>query len=208
MAITSLLYGFKKPGQIGEIVLDATISENHSYENIVTSHPIEDGSEISDHVISRPERLTMNGFITNSPVNFLGVALNLIRGIGRNRTEVAFDELLKISQGKYDPITGVRERELITIVSTLKVYTDMVMISITFPRDRTSGDSLRFTAEFQKLTKVTSETVVVPNLKAPATNKGVPTQSNGKQTATTPTTETQSTSVSILKSLKNIATGS
>jgi len=208
MPITSLLFGFKKPGQIGEIVLDATISENHNYENIVTNHPLEDGSEIADHIISRPERLTMTGFITNSPVNFLGVASNLIRGIGRNRTEVAFDELLAISQGKLDPITGVRERELITIVSTLKVYTEMVMLSITFPRDRTSGDSLRFTAEFQKLTKVTSETVVVPNLKAPAANKGVPTQSNGKQTVKTPTSETQSTSTSLLKRAKNILTGS
>ena len=75
MAIGQLvrfIFSRKTPGQIDNIVLDATLSENHDYTNKVTSFPVETGADITDHIVQEPERLTIEGFVTNTPVSLLG----------------------------------------------------------------------------------------------------------------------------------------
>lgn len=50
------------------IEMDAIISEGISESVSITSHPIEDGSQLSDHVSENPVKLTMDCFVTNTPV--------------------------------------------------------------------------------------------------------------------------------------------
>ena len=66
-----LLFKRKSSGKIGALVLDATITESQSFRNEVTEFPVESGSKISDHVIQSPEEITIEGYVTNTPIEQL-----------------------------------------------------------------------------------------------------------------------------------------
>ena len=199
MSLVSLLLQRDTPGRIGDIELDATISENHNFTNQITQWPVEDGSIMTDHVLSQPENLTLNGFVTNSPISnlppllspFGSIASSVSGGIatvqsllGKSRTETAFNDLLELWEGKKN-LVGEITRPLITIVTGLKVYKNMIMVSLVVPRDKDTRDALHFTATFQKIKKVSSKIVPTEDLKLqPLTDSSV---SAGKQTATTAT---------------------
>jgi len=171
MAIGNLLFG-RQAKKIGDIEIDVTLHEKHEFTSEVTEFPIEDGSVISDHVITRPEKVSITGFITNTPISFFSAVGNLITG----STPVAD------AYGKLREIHSTREP--VTLVTGLFVYTNMILERLTIPRDRTSGDAIRFTAEFKNIVKVTSESVNIPadQLAASALDAGAAAGDLGRQT--------------------------
>jgi len=148
--MTTLLFEPKRKGKIETLELDVVLEEQHNYDSEVTQYPIETGESISDHVNLNPVRLTMRGFITNTPVELLNV--NTI--LGNDLVQTAFDKLLEIREKK----------DIIDVVSGLKVYSDMIMNRLSIPRDRRSGQALNFTAEFIQIKKTASigETGEIP----------------------------------------------
>jgi hypothetical protein len=192
--MVNMLLNRKTPGKIANIVLDATINETHEYKNEVTMYPIEYGGFISDHIRSQPEQITINGFITNTPVpNSLfdlsaystaftnSTAGKLLKSTSKTRVISVFEELLYIAGYQYPIVNNIstskNEKILIDIVTGLRVYTDMALISLSIPRDSNTGESLHFTATFIKVTRVKSEMVLIPNvtnkndIKSQASNK-------------------------------------
>jgi hypothetical protein len=173
----SLLFGRPEPTKIGEIELDASLSESHQFGSEVTQFPVEDGSVITDHIQNKPDQVSINGFVTNTPVrSFAEVvsAVDLVRPSGvSGRTELAFEGLERLH----------RERALVTIVTNLKTYDDMALTSLTIPRNAAIGDTLEFSADFVKVVKVTSAVVAVENLLPVngADKQGSSTKSGGKQ---------------------------
>lgn len=141
--------------QIGAVLLDATIEERHEYSSQVTQHPIETGGFVTDHVYEDPRHVSINGEITESPVVFFSV----FNGLSDRRVE-AYDQLLAL----------YRTRDVVTLVTGLKVYTDMVMKSFSVPRNQRTGRRLQFTAEFEEVRKAESEVVGVAEQKASAEN--------------------------------------
>lgn len=72
---SSLFY--KQEGySVGAVKFDLLISEQHTLESEVTSHPIETGAEASDHVRNLPRKGSLVGLVTNFPLN--GVSTGLI----------------------------------------------------------------------------------------------------------------------------------
>jgi len=65
---TSVLFG-KRASKIGVLQLDATVSENHNYKNEVSQWPVENGDTIIDNIRLVPERVTINGLISGSPID-------------------------------------------------------------------------------------------------------------------------------------------
>lgn len=131
--VLSLLYGRKyAQSRVGTVSLDATLSEDHSYRSRVTNFPIENGTYISDHVINEPVRLSIRGLVSDTPLNILAIG---------NRSIDAFNRLIEIQERK----------ERISVITGIKVYTDMVITSLNVPRDIATGQSLTFNIEFQKL---------------------------------------------------------
>jgi len=63
------------------IKIDATISEGHGMSAQATSQSIEDGSEISDHVIKGDRRLSLTGLVSDSPIDLAEVAVGNLAGI-------------------------------------------------------------------------------------------------------------------------------
>lgn len=140
--------------EIDGIVLDATVRELHEYTAHVTEHPIETGSSVADHVYTEPLRLLLQGEITDSPVQPGAETI----GVTERRVE-AFDRLREIHA----------ERRVVTVVTGLRVYPDMVMVLLSVPRDRTTGRRLQFSAEFVQIERVQTERVPLPPEKiAPA----------------------------------------
>lgn len=159
-----ILFGRKSPGKIGNLELDAMISERQRFSNDVTNFPIESGSSISDHVIQAPEEVEIEGFVTNTPIEFLSG----LRSGSEDRVLNAYLMLLDMAGYKYpgkayrfNELEVIAEDEqyrpeykLVDILTGLRLYTDMVLVDLTIPRDAKTGDTIHFTATFRKVTSV------------------------------------------------------
>lgn len=131
--VVSLLFGKKYArAQVGAVFLDAVVQEDHSYNNRVSNFPIEDGTFISDHVITEPLTVRISGIVSDTPLNIFA---------GFNRSVDSFNRLVRI----------VENKEIITVVTGIKVYTQMVITSLNVPRNIETGQSLTFNIELQKL---------------------------------------------------------
>jgi hypothetical protein len=131
--------------------LDVALSEEHQFNNEVTSFPIEDGSNITDHIKLNPEQITIEGFVTNSPIKNIIQMRNdpVTTNGGFDRVSTAYDAMLAIAGRRGQPPI------LVDIFSTLRIFTDMALTRLTIPRDGTIGESLKFTADFVRVHKAT-----------------------------------------------------
>ena len=144
MSIVSLIFGRPDAVEIGTLEVDVTISEDHERSTQITSNPVEDGASINDHQIRNPERIQIEGFITDTPAQILGG----IAGLGR--TQDAFDTLDELW----------REGELLTVATKWVTYENMAIVNLTLPRRR--EQALRFSADLQQVNIVESEITEVP----------------------------------------------
>ena len=131
--VLSLLFG-KKYAQttIGNISLDATLSEDHSYLARATQFPLENGSFVSDHVVVEPIRLNIRGIVSDTPINLLS---------DFNRSIDNFNRLTRLFETK----------SIISVITGIRVYRNMVMTSLRVPRDVESGQSLTFEIDLQEM---------------------------------------------------------
>ena len=209
MAETAIILNRKTPGKIGVLLLDATIHESHEYVNTITEFPVEKGFKISDHVIRSPEKLTMEGFITNTPVP-RSSDLSSLNGAEatQNRVERALEILLDLAglppatKTTEDISTSADFPKVIDIVETgLRQYKNMVITRITIPRDVSTGETIRFTCEMRHIVTVYTQTVSFQNVselngRAPNVDKQATTEA--KKGAQNGKTETPETAQSIL----------
>lgn len=168
-------------GQQNYFVMDVTMTEEHSSDIQVTEHPVESGSDVTDNARPKPDMLTVEGFISetpigefwgrydsnNPPVTTAGYQfLNQVGGDplpGLGRAQAAFDLLRRLKD----------ESEPIAITTQLHYYPTMLIESIRFPRDTTIGDSLKVSIKFRAVRFVTSETtqITVSSVNAQGTVK-------------------------------------
>ncbi|MFW5880811.1 MAG: phage baseplate protein [Spirochaetota bacterium] len=145
---------FGRTGQGAEIAgfeLDATLREDHERSSRVTESAIEDGSIVQDHVVREPERVTVEGYVTDTPIVPLGIDTRTPQTLEapenfRGRfagTDNAFDVLDELHQ----------RGELISINTRWRPYEDMVIERLQLPR-RQDSDALRFTLTAVKVRRV------------------------------------------------------
>jgi len=149
MAI-SVLFNLLQRGRrvaIGDLQLDATLEERHEYANQVTTHPVETGGSVEDHVYLEPVRVRIEGEVSDSPVRILGGLV----GLAERRLE-AWETLRDLE----------RSRQPVALVTGYDVYDNMILTRLLTPRDRETGRRLLFTAEFVQLSRVRTETVDIP----------------------------------------------
>lgn len=133
MSVISILFGRKySQTRIATVLMDATISEDYQYTSRATNFPIEIGSQISDHIIKDPLRVSISGIVSDTPLSLLARS---------NRSIDAFNRLIRIYE----------TREVVTVITGIKVYTNMCMTQLNVPRNVNSGQSLVFNLEFQQL---------------------------------------------------------
>lgn len=128
------------PTKLDTLELDLTLREGHDRSADVTDHPIEDSLDVTDHVKLKAQRYTIEGLITNTPFD---------KTPDGGITQAAFDAL--------DALVG----RVVTVRTRFKVYENMVLEQLSIPRDKTGGESLRFTGSFKQIRKVSNLTATI-----------------------------------------------
>ena len=128
---------------------DASIEEEHKVSVDITDHPVEDGAAMSDHRVKRPIEFTLTAIVTNTPPA-LGAIFRYANVATR---DVDTWEILN---------TIAQNKALLTVVTTLKTYENMVIKEMSAPRTAALGNSLEVTITFREAFVAESEEVVAP----------------------------------------------
>lgn len=139
----SLFFKENKKYGVGAIYFDLVLSENHNFNSTATKHPVEDGSEISDHIFNALENGTINGLISNFSLN--------AGEIVSNRSQDVFEALVALW----------KEKTPVTITTVLRDYEDVVITSMPFMRDGSQGESLPISISFEQLNVITLEEIIL-----------------------------------------------
>lgn len=199
--------GRRGPVQIAQLAADVTLYELHERASLITSSPVESGGEIQDHVSREPERVTIEGFVSGSPVELVSLDFS-----ATTRVQEAFDLLEELWNA----------REPIDVLSGFKLYERMIVERVSVPRDRQAGDSFTFVATLKQVTFAEVADVQIPaetlppapgqpstpqteEVRAQATS----TQDTGQQqTPPAKTTEARaSAALQLLRGLESLVTG-
>jgi len=144
--VGSLLIGGNR--SVMGMFADVVVKETHKDEWIITEHPVEYGSPISDHVYKVPEEVTMEMGWSESAGK-----LNSLLGGG-------FIGLSMSLRGIYQGFLALGKQKL--IISTGKrLYTNMVIKSIHCETDITTENALMLKITFKKVYIATTKTTEV-----------------------------------------------
>lgn len=133
--------------QFGNIELDLNLDEGHEWKAEATMNPVEEGAPITDHVIEQSDKLSLKGFISDTPLTITSANIDL-----ENRTQPVFDLLREL----------IKAREPVTVYTKYWTYADMVITSISIPRTAGQGEALEFSIDFVNIRKVATQMVDVP----------------------------------------------
>ena len=140
---------------VGEISLDLILTETHSLNAVVTQHPVQDGSTISDHITILPRSGTMRVLVSN-------FSLSTAEGDARAawdeiyaQGEAAQKTLPKRAEEAWKKLKDlVKTRELVKVVTSLEVYEDVALTRVETTRDGDTGDALEIDIDYEQVTKV------------------------------------------------------
>lgn len=139
------------------------IAEEHHDEMIITDHPVEQGSTISDHAYRVPSRLSCrlawSAAMSNAGVlSAFNVTLPTIAGLfgifgtaGSDFLRSTYQQLLQIMQN----------RELLTIYTGKRTYENMLIQSIQERTTEETENSLLLEVRFREVILVSTSTVTV-----------------------------------------------
>ncbi|MBF8474272.1 hypothetical protein FMJ45_24750 [Klebsiella michiganensis] len=130
------------------IVFDAVPSIGIKRQAEVTSYPVENGAEVSDHVQIKNNTFKLSGIITETPVR-LEKDLLYSAGVNGTRISQAIQYLDKIFDS----------RQPITLVTEHKVYENVILSGISY--DYKSEFAMQFDLEFEQVRLVSTATVNV-----------------------------------------------
>jgi hypothetical protein len=142
------MYGTKR---IGLVDVDAFIRESHRMTAEVTEYPVEEGDEISDHVIQKPNELDVDGIIGTNNL-FIPVPLP--------------SDFTRAYDGYQDLLAAKEAGEPISVVTGLTVYDQMIIVDFTIDRDKDNGRSLEFKMSLKHVKIVQSQTTTMPKTQA------------------------------------------
>jgi len=159
--------------RIGELDVDASITEEHKIENEGTEYPVEEGAKRTDHLRQKPVELSIEGVVSDTPLKRDEIAAAAANGV--KPSEIARAELERM----------FAEREPVPIVTALKRYDSMMPLTLTITKSKETFGGLFFTATFREFITVTNAKLAVrvatvrakgkPKLGSRPTPSGTPT---------------------------------
>ena len=172
---------FKMLSENGDLVFELEIDKEniHQYDAKITRYPVEDGSDLSDHVILQPDRFSARGLISlDSPSltktiasvavgqgsSFLsGPAASLATtglGLGANAlSSYVLDDSNKLSES-LEKIKSARDSKTIfSIESALMNYSNMVLTKFNSRNHPRTNRVQIFDFTFEKMTVAFSQQV-------------------------------------------------
>lgn len=201
MATVNLLFE-KTLAKIDTITLDASLSETHTADVEVTSHPVEQGAAITDHMRAKPRTITIEGIVTNTAMPDPGADASkaTTTEIRTPDGKVAYQSRTPtVDQTRagaaYRDLLALRAGKLVTVVTGIETFENMAITSINVPRDAKTGQALKFSITLQEITQVSSATTKIVEDKVKSK------KDLGKKTGTPTPDATKNKS--ILKSVKD-----
>ena len=165
---------FEQGNTVDTIVFDVTNSETPTFDADVSEHAVELGTANNDNVRAKPTALRLDVTVTDYPISTKG------RGVGgapeRGRAARILEKLVTLRTD------GIR----LFVETGLRVYENMVIKSLSSPRDKALSGTLRFSINLIEVKTVRSESV--PVKLSPTNTKAKPKVQGGKQ-PTTPTND-------------------
>ena len=160
-------------GDFGEVTVgyyfDAFTKENHVGSVRVTEHPVQGGSNISDHAYNLPDKLTIEVLVSDS-------VQPIVAG------QFASSKTKSISA--YEVIRKLKEKRVLVSVRTrLHYYTNMIIENMSVSDDYKSANSLRCTVSLRQVMMAVVPVEYVTLTKRQAvveTNKGTKSATDGQ----------------------------
>ncbi len=183
------------------IEFDAVMRENHTNTVTVTSHPVEKGAAISDHIRPEPDKLSIEGWVSDTPLVEPATQTDGVRGSVTSESmtvpysqmvapgtkqelqmnisfqALRFDGQLQRRTGVYAALRDIMNDGKLCSVRTeakggLRDYDEMAIVSITAPRSNEHGTAQVFNIEMQKIRIVETKRVEVAAPKKKTSRKG------------------------------------
>jgi hypothetical protein len=156
---------FTNQSKIGELFIDGTHLETIDYSSEITNHPIETGSSISDHIYINPLKVKMEGSITEASVDIIGTVKDIAGLFDGNLLNNAVNKF----KGNSTKLTAAYEllkdlhasKSLVTVINYLDTFDNMVIETLTFPRDNKVGNRLFFEITLKQITLASVKTVSI-----------------------------------------------
>lgn len=131
--------------------LDAAVSFGYSLDSDTTDHPIEDGSEISDHVDLKPLTFSLDGFMSEAPLT--GSLLESFSDLFSSGQQWAFVEAIENAR---------KNRTFVSLDANNRGSWDNLIITSFAPSwSAEVGDSVEFRMSLKQITVVESQTATV-----------------------------------------------
>lgn len=152
------------------LVFDATPSETHTQDAEITQYPVEDGSDINDHVRPRPFTMRLSATLTATPMD---------------EDEQQVDRLARKHAEMLDLVTS---GATLRVVTGLVAYDNMVIASYQANRSVRGGQALQCDLDLQQVRRADSAEVdIPPGILGPRVRTdGQSPQSRGDQTGKAP----------------------
>ena len=166
----------ERTGEIGETYevtvgyyFDAFTKENHVGSVRVTEHPVQGGSNISDHAYNLPDKLTIEVLVSDSVQPIVAGQF----ASGKTKSISAYEVLRKLKE----------KRVLVSVRTRLHYYTNMIIEGMNVSDDYKSANSLRCTVSLRQVMMAVVPVEYVTLTKRQAvveTNKGTKSATNGQ----------------------------
>ena len=174
MALLEVIFGQPQRARIGVLTLDASVEETHTSASEVTEHPVEEGTNISDHIRPLPDTLEINGIVTNHPLFLLPSlrAPSPIQGDNQSqsdRVKAAYDKLQELQ----------KSGELVRVITSLREYERMAITGFSVIRNAPNGNVLNATISLREIFTAQVETTEAP---VPVNKTAAKTVDQGKKT--------------------------
>lgn len=129
-------------------VIDLYPEENHNLPVTKTKYPVEDGSSRTDNFVVEPEKVILRGFVSDLQPSFFG----LVQISNKSRGKEAWNRIRELKNSG----------ELVTVVTTLGVYENMLVTNVDSAVSSETGKSLAFTITLEETLIAETETVQLP----------------------------------------------
>lgn len=145
---------------IDTIEVDATMSELHTASNVVTDHPVEQGSNVSDHSRPEPDGLQLDCIVSNSPLPRGAQTRQITQDTDAGSFDFSVpDEQTTPGRARnvYDQLLKLRNTgALVKVVTALRTYggtekEGMEIVNLSVPRDSKTAGGLRFSITFKQV---------------------------------------------------------
>lgn len=157
VAIPARLFYRKEGYSVGDLKLDLILEENHAVDAAVTTHPVQDGSQVADHVYKLLRTGGLRAIVSNWSINDTSTRQGL-EGRPPEEIQARAQEVLKSglknrAKEAWTTLKGLVGTK-VTITTALEVYSDVIVTHIDTTRDEETGEALDFVLEFTEYKEV------------------------------------------------------